>query len=181
LGLLTFDEADWSEPLTDDEWTVIAATVRCDSRVLHLTAAEGLLARAAERIDTRDTTQLAQVIQVVTHHAISTDGLAGKRVLSSLATKLSAGATDTAVAAVRAMLDRIDASLDADHPRTLTTRHNLANWLGQSGHTDEAVKQLTTLAEDSSRVLGADHPHTLTTRNLLKHWQRQTKRVRGHL
>ena len=51
------------------------------------------------------------------------------------------------------------------HP--LTTRSDLARFLGEAGRADEAVAQFQALLEDHHRVLGPDHPDTLTTRNNL--------------
>ncbi len=50
---------------------------------------------------------------------------------------------------------------------TLTTRNNLANWLGEAGRVEEAVQQYELLLNDQLRALGPEHPHTLTTRNNL--------------
>ncbi|MDR2454752.1 MAG: tetratricopeptide repeat protein [Bifidobacteriaceae bacterium] len=57
--------------------------------------------------------------------------------------------------------------LGADHPDTITTRSNLAFWLGRFGRPAEAAAQFQTLLQDQLRVLGADHPDTLATRSNL--------------
>ncbi|HZM77933.1 MAG TPA: tetratricopeptide repeat protein [Candidatus Limnocylindrales bacterium] len=62
--------------------------------------------------------------------------------------------------------------LGADHPDTLTTRHNLARWRGQAGDPAGAAAAFAELLHDRLRVLGADHPHTLTTRHNLARWRR---------
>ncbi|WP_353962641.1 hypothetical protein [Streptomyces sp. NBC_01214] len=53
--------------------------------------------------------------------------------------------------------------LGADHPDTLTTRHDLAHWRGQAGDADGAAAALAELLADRMRVLGPDrpppHPH----------------------
>jgi hypothetical protein len=54
-----------------------------------------------------------------------------------------------------------------DHPDTLSTRSNLAYWLGESGRIDDAITQLQQLLTDRTRVLGPDHPETLSTRSNL--------------
>ena len=51
-----------------------------------------------------------------------------------------------------------------DHPATLTTRHNVAFWIGRSGHPAEALRLLNKLLPDEERIVGHDHPDTLTTR-----------------
>ncbi|MGW7261133.1 hypothetical protein [Streptomyces sp. NPDC054834] len=61
--------------------------------------------------------------------------------------------------------------LGADHPRTLTTRHELARWQGEAGDPASAAIALASLLDDRTRVLGAHHPHTLTTRHELARWQ----------
>ena len=61
--------------------------------------------------------------------------------------------------------------LGPDHPDTLTTRSNLAYWLGQAGDPAQArPPQFEQLLADQLRVLGPDHPDTLTTRNNLASW-----------
>jgi hypothetical protein len=52
----------------------------------------------------------------------------------------------------------------------VTTRNNLANWLGKAGQVQEATGQYQRLLADRTRVLGPDHPDTLLTRNNLAHW-----------
>ncbi len=63
--------------------------------------------------------------------------------------------------------------LGPDHPHTLTTRNNLASWLGRAGRVEAAVQQFELLLTDRLRVLGPDHPHTLTTRNNLAFWRKR--------
>ena len=60
--------------------------------------------------------------------------------------------------------------LGPDHPDTLTTRRNLARWLGEAGQPGQAANQFRDLLTDYLRVLGPDHPDTLTTRGNLAHW-----------
>jgi tetratricopeptide repeat protein len=57
--------------------------------------------------------------------------------------------------------------LGPDHPHTLTTRGNLATWLGEAGRPEEAARRFEELLADRLRVLGPDHPDTLTTRHNL--------------
>ena len=58
----------------------------------------------------------------------------------------------------------------AEHPDTLTARHNLASWTGQAGDAAAAREQFAALVPVRERVSGADHPDTLTARHHLAHW-----------
>jgi Tetratricopeptide repeat len=77
---------------------------------------------------------------------------------------------EEAVAQFQQLLTDQTRVLGADHPATLTTRSNLAHWLGEAGRIEEAVTQFEQLLTDRTRVLGADHPATFTTRNNLAYW-----------
>ncbi|WP_157514382.1 tetratricopeptide repeat protein [Nocardia concava] len=55
----------------------------------------------------------------------------------------------------------------AEHPLTLTARHNLAWQLIHAGRSTEAVAAYTDLLADRCRILGPDHPDTLMTRENL--------------
>ena len=57
--------------------------------------------------------------------------------------------------------------LGADHPQTLTSRHNLAYAYQAAGRLGEAVPLYEQALADRERVLGADHPDTLTSRHNL--------------
>ena len=94
------------------------------------------------------------------------------RLLSTAATSLQdAGQLDTARPLLDRALDIAQDDLGPDHPDTLTTRGNLAHWLGETGQPAQAVAQYRDLLTDFLRVLGPDHPHTLTTRgNLPSGW-----------
>ncbi|WP_326613446.1 tetratricopeptide repeat protein [Streptomyces scopuliridis] len=61
--------------------------------------------------------------------------------------------------------------LGPDHPGTLTTRGQLAQWRGVAGDAAAAADAYEQLLADYLRVLGPDHPDTLTTRNVLAHWR----------
>ena len=61
--------------------------------------------------------------------------------------------------------------LGPDHPHTLTTRGNLAWWLGAAGQPAQAAAQFRDLLTDFLRVLGPNHPETLTIRSNLAYWQ----------
>ncbi|MDQ1248844.1 MAG: hypothetical protein QG597_3218, partial [Actinomycetota bacterium] len=56
-------------------------------------------------------------------------------------------------------------TLGADHPDTLTTRHNIAYLTRVAGDRGEALRLYTELLPDQMRVLGADHPATRRTMN----------------
>ena len=60
--------------------------------------------------------------------------------------------------------------LGRDHPDTLRTRNNIADWTGRVGDAREALRLFTELLPDRERVLGRDHPDTLTTRNNIAAW-----------
>jgi tetratricopeptide (TPR) repeat protein len=57
--------------------------------------------------------------------------------------------------------------LGADHPDTLTTRHDLARAWRKRGHLTGAESEYRDVLTTRERVLGVDHPDTLTTRNNL--------------
>jgi hypothetical protein len=60
--------------------------------------------------------------------------------------------------------------LGPEHPRTLTTRDNLAAWTGRVGDPVASRDQFATLLPVYERVLGPDATHTLATRQALVHW-----------
>jgi hypothetical protein len=78
----------------------------------------------------------------------------------------AAGARDQ-LAALLPLRERV---LGAEHPDTLTTRHNLASWTGQAGDAAGARDQYAALLPIRERVQGAEHPDTLTTRANLASW-----------
>ena len=47
-----------------------------------------------------------------------------------------------------------------DHPNTLTSRHLMAEQIGNSGDTVEAIRLLRDIVIARARVLGEDHPDT---------------------
>ncbi|WP_370964826.1 tetratricopeptide repeat protein [Amycolatopsis sp. cg9] len=61
--------------------------------------------------------------------------------------------------------------LGPDHPRTLTTRDNLARWRGEAGDPVGAVAAFEQLLTDRVRVLGPIHTHTMITRGNLAYWR----------
>ncbi|WP_299540685.1 FxSxx-COOH system tetratricopeptide repeat protein [uncultured Streptomyces sp.] len=69
--------------------------------------------------------------------------------------------------------DRSQRILGADHPDTLTTRHNLAFSYWQAGRTTEAIALQEAVLTDRERILGTEHPNTLTAREhiALSYWQ----------
>ncbi|WP_311469799.1 tetratricopeptide repeat protein, partial [uncultured Actinomyces sp.] len=64
-------------------------------------------------------------------------------------------------------VDLLDEALGPDHPRTLTSRNNLAVAYESAGRLDEAIDLHERTLADSERVLGPDHPDTLTSRGNL--------------
>jgi len=58
-------------------------------------------------------------------------------------------------------------TLGPDHPRTLTSRNNLAVAYESAGRLDEAIDLFERTLADHERVLGPDHTHTLTSRGNL--------------
>jgi len=65
----------------------------------------------------------------------------------------------------------VNRHLGPDHLHSLTARHSLARWKGESGDPEGAVDTLVKLLDDMLRVLGADDAHTLTTRASLADWK----------
>ena len=57
--------------------------------------------------------------------------------------------------------------LGPDHPRTLTSRNNLAESYLAAGRAAEAIPLFEQTLAVRKRVLGPDHPDTLTSRNNL--------------
>jgi tetratricopeptide (TPR) repeat protein len=55
------------------------------------------------------------------------------------------------------------ARLGADHPSTLTSRHNLGAALHDAGRDDEAIEHLSATLAARRAVLPAAHPHTVST------------------
>jgi hypothetical protein len=107
------------------------------------------------------------------HVTLATEGLAGTTPAARSAAGLAeqtAESFDYPTAIHLCRLALTWTNQPADHPDTLTTRSNLARWLGESGHVDEAVEQFRQLLDDQLRVLGPDHPNTLTTRSGLAYW-----------
>jgi Tetratricopeptide repeat len=60
--------------------------------------------------------------------------------------------------------------LGAEHPDTLTARHDFAYWTGQAGDVGAARDLFAALLPIQERVLGAEHPDTLATRSDLADW-----------
>src|SRR5262245_27936914 len=80
-----------------------------------------------------------------------------------------------------AWLPHLTQVLGADHPDTLTTRNNIAQWTGQTGDAPEALRLFHALLPDLERVLGVDQPEALRMRNNIAHWTGQTGDVREAL
>ncbi|GAA1215241.1 FxSxx-COOH system tetratricopeptide repeat protein [Kitasatospora nipponensis] len=65
------------------------------------------------------------------------------------------------------LADTAERVLGADHPQTLTARHNVAESCGSAGRISEAIQLKERVLADRERVLGPDHPDTLDTRHHL--------------
>ena len=63
--------------------------------------------------------------------------------------------------------------LGPEHPDTLTTRANLAQWTGEAGDAAGARGRYAALLPIFERVLGPEHPDTLATRANLAAWIEQ--------
>ena len=70
----------------------------------------------------------------------------------------------------RRVLNARERVLGAEHPDTLTTRHQLARWTGEAGDPATARDRLAALLPVQERILGPEHPDTLTTRANLADW-----------
>jgi Tetratricopeptide repeat len=57
-----------------------------------------------------------------------------------------------------------------DHPGTLTTRGNIAGWVGECGDAARALALFEGLLPDQVRVLGGADPRTLATRSNIASW-----------
>jgi hypothetical protein len=85
----------------------------------------------------------------------------------------ASGDYTTAVPLQHDLYTHTAATLGADHPDTLTARHNLAVWTSHAGNAAAARDQLAALLPVRERVLGADHPDTLAARHELASWTGQ--------
>jgi hypothetical protein len=90
-------------------------------------------------------------------------------ILRSIAVLSDVGLRDAAGAHLRDTLSVAVTHLGADHADTLTVRHRLAGWLGQSDPA-RAVAEHEPVLADRVRVLGPDHTDTLMTRNNMLFW-----------
>ena len=78
-----------------------------------------------------------------------------------------------------ALLPDRERVLGHNHPDTLTTRHNIADWTGEVGDARGHCNSSSALLPDQERVLGRDHPDTLTTRHNIASWTGETGEARG--
>ena len=109
---------------------------------------------------------LSHVVEATAHAGqLGAAAAVSVRVLNRLVFKLiDAGQLDTSRPLLDQALAIAEAQLGPDHPNTLTTRGNLASWLGEAGQVPEAITQTQQLLDDRARVQGPDHPDTLRTR-----------------
>ena len=82
-----------------------------------------------------------------------------------------------AIAIYEPLLADRERILGAEHPDTLSTRHNLAFAYQAAGRVAEAIAIFEPLLADSERILGAEHPDTLATRHNLAGAYRAAGRV----
>ena len=66
--------------------------------------------------------------------------------------------------------------LGPEHPYTLATRGNLADWTGKAGDAAAARDLFAALLPLHERIPGPDHPDTLATRASLAYWTGQAER-----
>jgi hypothetical protein len=141
------------------------------------TAADALCAAwpEAER-DTAYAQTLRANADSLTEHAVAALTQADIHPLLSRAGRSlgESGQVTAAVAFFQRLADEAVRRLGADHPDTLTARHNLAHWQAEQGNLAGAMAILGRLLADRLRVLGPDHPDTLTTRHELATRQGQT-------
>jgi hypothetical protein len=72
-----------------------------------------------------------------------------------------------------ALLSVRERVLGTEHPDTLTTRHHLAHWTGQTGDSAGARDLFAELLPVQERVLGTEHSNTQTTHHNLAYWTTQ--------
>ncbi|MEN3616162.1 tetratricopeptide repeat protein, partial [Plantactinospora sp. ZYX-F-223] len=61
----------------------------------------------------------------------------------------------------------------------LTTRINLAHWLGEVEGPARALSALTAVSADQARVLEPNHPDTMRTMGSLAHWRARNGDIVG--
>lgn len=71
--------------------------------------------------------------------------------------------------------------LGHDHPDTVTTRANLAEWRGETGDATQAAAEFEWLLTNQLRELGPNHLDTLATRGNLAYWRGETGDAVGAL
>ena len=77
------------------------------------------------------------------------------------------------------VLNAHERSLGAEHPDTLSDRHNLARWTGEAGDAAGARDQYAALLPVLERVLGPENPDTLITRAQAARWTGQAGDAAG--
>ena len=76
-------------------------------------------------------------------------------------------------------VDALDGLLGPDHPRTLTSRDNLAGAYRAAGRLTEAITLYEQVTKDRARILGEDHPLTKTVRENLEAAKRELAQHKG--
>ncbi|MGW2965119.1 tetratricopeptide repeat protein, partial [Streptomyces sp. NPDC001220] len=82
-----------------------------------------------------------------------------------------AGQVSGACAYFRDLITVLASRRGPDHPRTISARHQLANWQGEAGDTTGATNLLSDVLADRMRLLGADHADTFASRHDLARWR----------
>ena len=90
---------------------------------------------------------------------------------------LSAGHLSEAICVHEQLVADSIVILGKDHPRTLTSRNNLAYAYQQAGGFTEAIALFEQVITDRTRILGKDHPNTLASRNNLANAYRKAGRI----
>jgi hypothetical protein len=72
-----------------------------------------------------------------------------------------------------------DRAYGAEHPRTLTARHNVAHWTGMAGDAATARDLFAGLLPVRDRVSGPEHPDTLDALSNLARWTREAGDAAG--
>ena len=152
-----------------------------DEREAYLVLAAELLRRAAEQADVPEDPAMWSTWQVLGAHAIyifdtltaSSDCPDEAATAASNAVALTAryqsaqGLYSQAEEVQRRILGLRFRVLGADHPDTLTTRHEIARMMAARGDHAGAEAEYRDVLAATLRVLGADHPDTLATRHAI--------------
>ena len=118
----------------------------------------------------RETRHLIEQIGAVTSQSYSHPLFSDPDFVASLATTLHNAINLRMPQLALTLADsvtRAGNTLGPDHPRTLTSRNNLAVAYQDAGRLDEAIPQYEQILADRTRILGLEHPDTLLSRSNL--------------